>query len=234
MNTPQFPPLFTGQDAAGAEPFALACAAAHKGCDAGLVIYDLAPDQLRAAIVFAPDVVLSRAAQMLPVCGIGLQNALGVLAPPEVGVHLGWDGAIYVNGGRCGMLRMAAPGASDAEPDWLVIDMSLTLWPSTQETGLTPDDTALYAEGCAGVDAVTLLEAWVRHTLVGINAWAEGDGTAQLHREWIGLAQGLEGTVTAAGRTGTYVGLDENLGLLLNIDAKTVLIPLTETLTRPA
>jgi BirA family biotin operon repressor/biotin-[acetyl-CoA-carboxylase] ligase len=233
MNAPQFPPLFIGQDAMGGDTFALACAAADQGCDAGLVIYDLAPDQLRASIVFAPDVKLSEAAAMLPICGVGLQNALGVLAPPEVGIHLGWDGTVYVNGGRCGALRMAASGTPEAEPDWLVVDLTLTLWPGSDETGLTPDDTALYAEGCAEVDAATLLEAWVRHTLVGINAWADA-GTANLHREWVGLAHGLEGHMTVAGKTGAFVGLEENLGLLLKIDAETVLIPLTANLTRPA
>ena len=197
MTPPEFPPLFIGQDAAGEDPFALACATAEAGCDAGLVFYDLAPDMLRAALVFAPDVSLAEAAVMLPLCGVGFQNALGALAPPEVGVHLGWDGGIYVNGGRCGVLRMAAPGALEAEPDWLVIDLTLKLWPLSDDTGLTPDETALYAEGCAEVNAVALLEAWVRHTLVGINAWMDG-GTAQLRREWSGLAHELKGEITVA------------------------------------
>jgi biotin-(acetyl-CoA carboxylase) ligase len=232
MSAPSFPPLFTGQDAAGGDPFALACATAEAGCDAGLVIYDLAPDRLRAAIVFAPDVPLAKAAVMLPICGVGFQNALGTLAPPEVSVHLGWEGTIYVNGGRCGALQMAAPGQPQDEPDWLVIALELALWPPSEDTGLTPDETALYAEGCAEVDAITLVESWVRHTLVGINTWAD-TGTATLHREWSGLAHGLEGNITVKGQTGTYTGLDEDLGLLLKIADKIELVPLTQTLTRP-
>jgi len=232
MIAPSFPPLFTGQDANGNDPFALACTTAEAGCDAGLVIYDLAPDTLRAAIVFAPDVTLAKAAVMLPICGVGFQNALGALAPPEVGVHLGWDGTIYVNGGRCGAMHMAASGQPGDEPDWLVIDLTLSLWPLSDDTGLTPDETALYAEGCAEVDAVALLEAWVRHTLVGINAWADA-GAAQVHREWSGLAHGLEGEITVAGQTGAYSGLDEDLGLLLKADEKITLVPLTVNLTRP-
>lgn len=232
MIAPSFPPLFTGQDAQGADPFALACATAEAGCDAGCVFYDLAPDTLRAAVVFAPDVPLAQAAVMLPICGVGFQNALGALAPPEVSVHLGWDGGIYVNGGRCGSLRMAAAGTPEAEPDWLVIDLTLTLWPTNEDTGLTPDQTALYAEGCAEVDAVSLLEAWVRHMLVGINAWVDG-GTVQVHREWSGLAHGLEGVIMVGDQSGTFTGLDENLGLLLKTDEKIVLVPLTANLTRP-
>jgi BirA family transcriptional regulator, biotin operon repressor / biotin---[acetyl-CoA-carboxylase] ligase len=234
MTTPEFPPLFSGQDAKGQDPFALACDAADTGCDAGLVFYDLGASSLRAAIVFAPDVPLANAAAMLPVCGVGFQNALGALAPPEVGVHLGWDGGIYLNGGRAGQLAMAASGTDpEVEPDWLVVALTLSLWPDSDDTGLTPDQTALYAEGCADVAPHHLLEAWVRHTLVGINSWADG-GMAKLHAEWSGLAHGLEGQITVAGQTGSYVGLDENLGLLLKIDQETVLIPLTATLTRPA
>lgn len=232
MIAPQFPPLFSGQSADGADPFVMACDAADTGCDAGLVIYDLSPDSLRAAIVFAPDVSLNKAAAILPICGVGFQNALGAHAPPEVGVHLGWNGDIYVNGGRCGTLRMAAKGDPEDEPDWVVVALSLTLWPASDETGQTPDITSLYAEGCAEVGAIELLEAWVRHSLVGINAWADG-GLAQLHREWAGLAHGLSGEITAAGQTGTFIGLDENLGLLLKVADKTVLLPLTENLTRP-
>ena len=232
MTTPQFPPLFAGQDAAGGDPFKMAVAVADVGCDAGLVIYDLAADRLRAAVVFAPEVTLSEATVILPICGVGLQNAIGALGPPEVSVHLGWDGTVYVNGGRCGVLRMAASGAPEAEPDWLVIDLTLALWPDSDETGLKPDQTALYAEGCAEIDAIALLESWVRHTLVGINTWADS-GTAQIHREWKGLAHGLEGDMTIAGFTGSFIGLDDRLGILLKIADKTTLIPLTANLTRP-
>jgi BirA family transcriptional regulator, biotin operon repressor / biotin---[acetyl-CoA-carboxylase] ligase len=232
VTTPQFPPLFSGQNAAGGDPFALAIATADVGCEAGLVIYDLGADLLRVAIVFAPDVSLSDAAVILPICGVGLQNAIGALGPPEVSVHLGWDGTVYVNGGRCGTLRMAASGKLDVEPDWLVVELNLTLWPASDETGLTPDQTALYAEGCSEIDAVALLESWVRHTLVGINTWADS-GTAQIHREWGGLAHGLVGDITLAGQAGTYIGLDDRLGVLLKIEDDTIVIPLTANLTRP-
>lgn len=234
MTRPVFPPLFSGVDADGSDPFALACAQAVGVCDAGLVTYDLAHDRLRAAMVFAPEVPLGNAACMLPLCGIGFQNALGALAPPEVAVHLGWSGEIYLNGGRCGALNMAASAPDpDAVPDWLVIGLSLDLWPASEEAGLTPDITALYAEGCTDVDAVTLLEAWVRHTLVALNTWAE-DGPARLHQDWIGVAYGRDTEISVAGQRGTFVGLDENLGLLLKTDGQSHLIPLTALLTEPA
>ena len=232
--TPIFPPLFSGVNATGqGDPFAKACTLAVDGCDAGTVVYDLAPDRLRAAIVFAPEVALSEAAAMLPLCGVGFQNALGALAPPEVGVHLGWDGTIRINGGLCGALRMAAADTDPAaEVDWLVVALELTLWPKTDDTGHTPDETALYAEGCAEVEPVQLLEAWVRHTLVGINTWADS-GIAPLHREWSGLAHGMGEDIDVLGQTGTFVGVDERLGLLLRQGEAMTLIPLTDLLKDP-
>lgn len=231
MTQPAFPPLFTGQ--ASADPFAQACAAAQGGTDAGLVTYDLAHDRLRAAIVFAPEVRLSQAVVMLPLCGVGFQNALGALGPPVVALHLDWNGTIRVNGGTCGHLTMAASTTDpDTVPDWLVIGLTLDLWPADDgEGGATPDRTALYAEGCIEVTAPDLLSAWVRHTLALLDTW-DHQGLAAIHREWSGLAHGLNQTLTAGGQTGTFIGTDDTFGLLLKSDT-THLIPLT-TLLRPA
>ena len=102
---PSFPPLLRGEQVGGAtDPFDKARALAALGCDGGTVVYNPQVDRLRAAMVFAPEVPLEQAMTMLPVCGVGFQNALGALAPPEVAVHLDWDGAIFVNGARCGGL----------------------------------------------------------------------------------------------------------------------------------
>ena len=225
--TRDFPPLFHGFASAGADPFALAIRAASEGTEAGLVIHDLAPDRMRAAVVFAPEVPLAQAAIMLPLCGVAFQNALGVLAPPVVALHLGWDGAIYVNGGRCGAVTMAAStGDPGRVPDWLVIGLTLDLMPATDDGGTDPDHTALHAEGCGDVDASDLLAAFLRHTLSWLDTW-DNQGAAPLHREWAGLVRGLNDTVTVAGRSGTIIGTDENLNLLLKTDTGTDLIPLT-------
>lgn len=228
--TDAFPPLFTGYASAGGDPFVLACQAARDGTDAGLVIHDVSPDQLRAAVVFAPEVPLTQAAIMLPLCGVAFQNALGVLAPPVVALHLGWNGVIYVNGGRCGRLTMAASSDDPVEvPNWLVVGLTLDLIPGTIDGGNDPDRTALYAEGCGDVAATALLAAWLRHTLTWLDTW-DNQGMAALHREWSGLAHSAKDPFVAAGRTGTFVGTDENLNLLLKTATGTDLIPLTSLL----
>ncbi len=230
-DAPSFPPLFSGLSVEGQiEPFGKACAEAMRGCDAGLVVYNLGANSLRAAIVFAPDVALADAMAMLPLCGVGFQNALGALAPPEVAVHLDWNGGIRINGASCGKLQVAASDSDpNAEPNWLVIGLELPLWPESDDPGTTPDQTALYAEGCADVSAVDLLEAWVKHSLVGINTWLEA-GVAPLHKDWRGLAHGIGEDITMGDISGTFLGVDERFGMLVRDAETTHLFPLTKLL----
>ena len=226
MTTISLPPLFSAL-AVNTDPFGAACAHAKQGCDAGLVTYHLGATNMQAAIVFAPEVPLHEAMAILPICGVGFQNAFGALAPPEVGIHLGWDGTIWLNGGRCGALHAAcATDDPKAEPDWLVIGLDLCIWPDSEDTGHTPDQTAMMSEGCAEVDVANLLEAWVRHTLVWINRWMD-EGTAPVHKEWIGLAHGINESVTGGG---TFFGVDEHFGMLVRRETDTHMVPLTNLL----
>ncbi|MEM1129555.1 MAG: DUF4444 domain-containing protein [Pseudomonadota bacterium] len=225
-----FPPLMHGRPVtAGA--MAEAARQARLGCDAGLVTYALGPDVVEAALVFAPEVPLSRALSMLPLCAVGFQNAFGALAPPEVAVHLEWAGGIRVNGASCGQLRVAASDRDpSAIPDWLIVAVSVPLLPDLEDMGTVPDRTVLYAEGCAEVDPGHLVEAWSRHTLHWINRW-EADGAAALHAEWRGLAHGMGESMTENGHTGVFLGVDEDFGMLLrDVNGETHLIPLSTLL----
>lgn len=228
MSLPVFPPLLTGHPVQGTEdPFERAQAMAALGCDAGTVVYNIQADRLRVAIVFAPELPLQDAMVMLPLCSVGFQNALGALAPPEVAVHLGWDGLICVNGAKCGLFHAAAStGDPEQEPDWLVIGWELALLQTGDAPGETPDVTALYDEGCAEVSPVQLIESWSRHMLTWLNRWQE-DGNAPLHAEWMGLLQGVGEPIED---TGVFVGTDERFGMLIRDGADTRLRPLTDVL----
>ncbi len=235
-DTPVFPPLFHGQAVAGViDPFAKACAQAALGCDAGLIVYNIGTDRLAAAIVFAPEVPLEDAMAMLPACGVGFQNALGSLAPPEVGVHLTWDGGILVNGAECGHLRIAAATSDPAaEPDWLVVGLDVPLIPEDPDApGAAPGRTSLFEEGCVDVSPLHLLESWSRHTLVWINRWSD-EGARPLHEEWRGLARDIGEDVELDHHDGllrgTFVGIDERFGMLLRNGGETRLLPLSDLL----
>ncbi len=228
MTEVTFPPLMSGHAVEGAaDPFDTACAKATLGCDAGLVVYRIAADRMGAALVFAPEVTLDKAMAMLPLCAVGFQNALGALAPPEVAVHLGWSGEIYINGARCGGFRVAAGGGDP--PDWLVVGFELPLLLTADNPGETPDKTALYEEGCAEVEPARLIESWSRHTLNWIARW-EDEGPAPLHAEWRGLAHGIGEAATIGAVSGTFLGIDEDFGMLLRDGETTHLIPLSTLL----
>ena len=234
MSEPIFPPLFQGQAVGGrTDPFAKACALAALGCDGGTIIYNIGADRLAAAIVFAPEVVLEDAMAMLPACGVGFQNALGALAPPEVAVHLTWEGGILVNGAACGRLRAAASDCAPEDvPDWLAVGLEVPLIAEDVDApGAAPDRTSLYEEGCVEVAPDALLESWSRHTLVWINRWSD-DGAGPLHGEWRGLAHGIGEEVSVGGRTGLFVGVDERFGMLLREGEATSLLPLSGLLER--
>jgi len=231
-----FPPLFNGEAVSGStDPFAKACAQAMIGCDAGLLVHSITPDRIRAAIVFAPETPLETAMSVFVACGVGFQNAMGALAPPEVGVHLGWQGEVYVNGGVAGRLRVAASGADPLEvPDWLVVGLEIDLMPLAEdESGNHLTQTSLMMEGCGEVSPIRLLEAWSRHTLVWINTMETG-GQNALHEIWRGLAEsmGEDISITVNGETltGTFVGVDEYFGMLLRSDEETRLFPLSSCL----
>ena len=227
MNRVMFPPLMSGHPVTGDEdPFLTASMKATAGCDAGLIVYNLATDTLKAALVFAPEVPLAEAMAMLPVCAVGFQNALGALAPPEVAVHLEWGGGLRINGALCGRMRAAASTPNPTEiPDWLVVGFELPLWPASEDMGHTPDQTALYAEGCADVEAPLLVEGWARHTLNWINRWEE-EGTKPLHAEWRGLAHGMGEETAQRDLVGVFLGVDEQFGMLLRDHQTTHLFPL--------
>ena len=228
MSQPVFPPLLTGHPVQGGEdPFERAQAMAALGCDGGTVVYNIQADRLRVAIVFAPEVVLRDAMAMVPLCAVGFQNALGALAPPEVAVHLGWDGLICVNGAKCGMFRVAASDADpEAEPDWLIVGWDLALLQTSQAPGENPDVTALYDEGCADVSATQLVESWSRHIMTWLNRWQE-DGNAPVHSEWLGLLRGVGEPIEGQG---VFLGTDERFGMLIRDKDETHLRPLTKLL----
>lgn len=224
--TLRFPPQMYGEPVDD-DPLTHAAMRAVQGCDAGLVTYRIASDRLGAALVFAPEVPLRKAAAMLPLCGVGFQNALGALAPPEVAVHLEWPGDIRINGARCGALRaLSSTLDPDETPDWLIIGLTLPLLSLTDAPGETHDETALYEEGCADVDPAQLIEAWARHVLNWIARW-ESEGVKALHTDWRGMAHGIGEPLTLGDDSGTFLGIDEDFGLILRRDTTTRVLPLT-------
>ena len=237
MNTePTFPPLLTGLPVIGQiDPFQNAISLAPLGCDEGTIVHNISNEYLRAAFIFAPEVSLEKACSMMVACGLGFSNALGSLAPPEVAVHLKWNGEILVNGAQCGELKISASQMdSDAIPNWLIVGITMPIYPTNDDGGgHTPNQTTLFEEGCAEVDPIKLLESWSRHTLVWINRWSD-EGSAPLHAEWRskahGLGENIRTTLHGTDIDGIFLGIDENFGMLIRIGNDTKIKPLSSLL----
>lgn len=234
--TPSFPPLLKGLATGPANPFTVAVREAERGVDSGLLAWSLSDERLRAAIVLAPEIPLEPAMAAFCACALGLQNALGAHAPPETAVHLDWTGGIRINGGHVGGLHVAASTRDPlVEPDWMVVGLELTLaLPDNLEPGETPDWTSLAQEGCGEIDPALILEAWSRHAMLWLNALDDPKGRADLHRDWSGLAwnmgQDIKLPIDGTHHTGTFLGVDENFGMLLKLGQKTHLIPMSKLL----
>ena len=229
---PLFPPRLRGEKAAGQRPMARAVAQAAIGTDPGLVVWDFDGTRLEAAIVLAPEEQLESAMAAVFAAALGLGDALGALAPPEVALHYDWPAGLRVNGARCGGLEAVASTAdAAAEPDWLVVGLDLPFLPAREgEPGSTPGDTSLAEEGCAEIGPVALLESWSRHMLVWLNK-LEAGGFGALHEHWRARAWRL-GELLEDGPEagGLFMGLDERGGLLVKHGEATRLRPLSAML----
>ena len=226
-----FPPLLTGMAVAG-DPFDAAVAAAEEA-DPGTVFY--LPDELAfsAAVVLAPETPLREAVSVSFAISLGFNDALGALAPPEVGLHLVWPDRFRVNGALCGGLRARASTADPAAvPDWLVIGIDVPMVPEAGvEPGEVPDETCLAEEGCGEIRGPDLIEAWARHMMNWLHIYLT-DGFQPLHEDWRARAHALGDKVEAPER-GVFVGLDESGGMILKTEAGTRILPLTDILETP-
>lgn len=201
---PVLPPLLSGQEVpAGADPLPAAVTWARGDGDPGAVFFVPDRHRLRLAIVLSPEVERARAVQMGHALMLAFGDAIGALAPPEVGVHYRWPAAILVNGAVCGRLRLAlAEGSEDAAPDWLAVGLELWLTPrGADEPGDRPETTALYEEGTGPIPLARLIEATCRHFLTWLHRW-ESDGFAPLREAWNARRETGTGELDEAGRVG--------------------------------
>lgn len=231
LTKPDFPPLLTGR-AVGArvDPFDKALAQVLTGEVApGLIHYAETGDVLRAAITLAPEQPLAQAVCAIYAVQLGLSDAIGALAPPEVAVQFTWPAGLKINGAACGGFRAAAStGDPAAEPDWLIVGVEVPILSPDADGGVTPDVTTLHAEGCVELTAPGIIECWSRHMLVWIHRYLS-DGFAPLHEAWRGRCDGI-GTEVTTPEAGLFVGLDERGGMLLRRGDDTRLIPMTTML----
>lgn len=238
---PTFPPLLNGIAVKGSpRPFELARSKAAAGvARAGDVFWSRDTSRLDCAIVLEPEVETPAAMHMLLTAMVAFGDALGAIAPPEIGVFYRWPAEILVNGARAGRLRVALPedARADAVPRWLVVGIEVDILDDEKgtEPGFDAERTTLHAEGCHEIDRTQLVESFCRHFLVWVHTWNE-DGFRPVHEAWLQRAHGLnqEITVERGGETltGRFLGLDEGGNLLLKRGDGITMLPLMEVAVR--
>ncbi|MEH6356088.1 MAG: biotin/lipoate--protein ligase family protein [Marinobacter sp.] len=227
-DSPQFPPLFSGEVVAKhTDPFDKAVSRAIAGVDSGTIFYSNGVDALRAALVLAPETPLEDAIQAVYVAQIGLAESLGALAPPEVPVHFEWPDRIKVNGAVCGGVRFAADVSDPkAYPKWLVIGIHVAFKALNDEPGNNPNETCLQEEGCVEITPMALLESWSKHTLLWLTHFMDS-GFERVHKEWRPRCDTLGETISYP-KPGIFFGLDEKGRMLLRQDVMTETLSLIE------
>lgn len=221
---PTFPPLLRGIDIDG-EPgaFERACAdAADGGAVAGDIYWGRTADVCTLAVVLEPEVAAVRSLQMLFVLMVGLGDAFGSIAPPEVGMFYRWPLGLVINDALVGRMRAALPASAKPEdvPGRLVVGFDIRIRRTAHdvEPGHDLDRTTLEDEGCGDITRTALIESASRHFLVWVHTWNE-DGFRPVHDAWLPRGEGYDKDVTVnhggAEHKGRFVGIDDEGNMLL-------------------
>ncbi|MDB2324917.1 biotin/lipoate--protein ligase family protein [Alphaproteobacteria bacterium] len=231
---PRLPPLMTpmavsAEDLAQYKSVHAYVTSVAADSEVGTVFYDNSDGIAQLSVVLAPDVVALKAAQMFHALMIGVGDAIGALAPPEVEVNYLFPGYIMLNRGRAGLVEVAmAPTDNDAteQPAWMVASAALRV---NADIGAVlakgvHDETSLIEESATEISATRIVEASSRHFLAWINRWEE-DGFRPLFDAWQNRVIADAVVELDAGGIADWIGLDEDGQALLKIDGKPVSVP---------
>ena len=196
--------------------------------DVGTVFYACDNGIAQISVVMAPDVVTVTAAQMFHAMMIGVGDAIGALAPPEVEVNYLFPGYVLLNRGRAGSVQIAIDPNADLqdEPAWMVASAAIRIDGDIQGALAegVHDETSLIEESATAISPTRIVEATSRHFLAWLNRWQE-DGFRPLFDAWNTRAVTDAVVELQAGSAAEWVGLDEDGQALLRVDGQVVAVP---------
>ena len=230
-DVPQLPPLLKAVAVSSDHNVHDKAIALAASSEVGTVFYSEAADRMHIAVVLGPEVAVPDAGQMLFAMMIGIGDAIGALAPPEVAVSYQMPGYILLNKGRAGVVRMAVDSAAGADlvPDWMVVSAEVMI--SSDDAGAENwrqsseyEHTSLTEEGGGHISRTRLVESCSRHFLVWINRWQD-DGFRPLFDAWMHRLETSLQVVFEAKSGVEWLGLDETGAMLVKVDGKPISIP---------
>ena len=227
-DVPQLPPLLTAVPVPVDQDVTAKALASVATAEVGTVLYSEAAKVLDLAVVLGPEVPLRRAGQMLYALMIGVGDAIGALAPPEVVVTYQLPGYILLNRGRAGAVWIEADPAAGREdvPSWMVVGVKLDLAVRTGSEEVWRGEggveyTSFAEEGAGFISRTRLVESICRHFMAWVNRW-DDDGFKPLHDLWVQRLQAGGEMALSDGSIADWVGLDEDGAALIRIDRKPV------------
>lgn len=225
---PQLPPLLTPVKVPSGQNVMAKAMASGATAEVGTVFYSEDTAVTELAIILGPEVPLRQAGQMLYALMIGVGDAIGALAPPEVVVTYQLPGYVLLNRGRAGAVWVAADPAAGREdvPSWMVVGVTIDMAVRTGSEEAWQDThgleyTSLAEEGAGFISRTRLVESICRHFMAWVNRWQD-DGFRPLHDLWVQRLQAGGEMVLADGATSDWVGLDEDGAALIRIDGRPV------------
>ena len=199
---------------------------AADGAEPGTVLWADRTDRLDCAVVLTPHHQAAVSAQLIYIAMLGLRDGLAAILPPMMMVGFRLPETVVLEEAALGLARVLAPADvdPDAVPDWLAVHVALGVepFPDGVEAAKALNVTTLTDEGCSGITAIAVLEAFARHLLSWINRW-QLDGFGPVRTSWLGQGPKAGETVSVGrggDRTGgRFVDLDGDGALMIETDA---------------
>jgi len=220
---PLLPPILTPVAVPeNVDVFTKAIAAATKS-EAGTVYYSENTEYVEVAVILIPEVSKIKCNQMLYVMMVAAGDAIGALAPPEVGVTFSYPGFIFLNRGEAGLVKVEVSQSVDDEnvPDWIVVGIKLRLNNNLQvdESNIKPDITSLADEGAGFISRTRAIESLSRHFLAWISQW-EDEGFKPVVEAWNNRREEKKEINIKGDKIVSWVGLDENGLAIVELNGK--------------
>lgn len=228
---PQLPPLLSAIEVPAAQDILAKAIAVASTTEVGTVFYSKDADSMKIAIRLAPEVPLRSAGQMLFAMMVGLGDAIGALAPPEVAVTYQLPGYLLLNRGRAGVVRLIVDPAAEPDdiPDWMIVGAEVLISQLSDHNGEWMaqegiEHTSLAEEGGGFISRTRLVESSCRHFLAWVNRWND-DGFKPIYDAWMQRLEVKNPISFEDGSKVDWLGLDEDGGALLKLDGKPTAVP---------
>ena len=173
------------------------------------------PGNLYSSTLVRPDCRAATAAQLGFVAALGVNGAIGELAPP-VETRCKWPNDLLANGKKVSGILLETEMVAGDRPDFVILGVGVNLASSPRDTPYPA--TSLAEEGAPLIAPPMMAAAFIRHFAAWLARWRE-DGFAPIREAWLARAMGLGEPIQVRLERdtldGRFLDLDDDGALLL-------------------